>query len=121
MTSGSDNDSPSRKRQRVGAEALTDVSQYTQVDETQAPLGDAEITRDEKLWFDDGSIILIARDTAFRVHAGVLSRESTVFQNMIENMKEMKSERMYDCPVMRISDTAMDLRFLLSVLYDGAR
>ncbi|KAH9930228.1 uncharacterized protein B0H18DRAFT_1116924 [Fomitopsis serialis] len=57
--------------------------------------------REEDLWFDDGSVILVAQDREFRVHRSLPSRDS-----------------LHDCAVVLLSDDAGYLRSLLSVIYD---
>ncbi|KAI0790047.1 hypothetical protein C8Q75DRAFT_806691 [Abortiporus biennis] len=59
------------------------------------------ITKCEEFWFDDGNIVLVARNTSFRVHKGFLRRQSPVFNDI------------------QLSDSREDIHHMLSVLYDG--
>jgi len=68
---------PPRKRLRVsegdhGADASNAVPNST------------ELTRSPDHWFDDGSIILEAESTQFRVHRTMLARHSSIFRDMFE-------------------------------------
>ncbi|KAL6298848.1 hypothetical protein BKA93DRAFT_33782 [Sparassis latifolia] len=74
--------------------------------------------QDAEFWFEDGSIVLIAQDIAFRVHRGVLSRHSEVFRDLLK--VPGKQEEKFGCPFVHLSDSPADLRSLLRVLYDGA-
>ncbi|KAJ2974348.1 hypothetical protein NUW54_g11906 [Trametes sanguinea] len=63
-----------RKRSRRGSES-------TPGPDPEMRLPD-NITKDEDFWFEDGNIVLVAQDVAFRVYKGPLMRHSTVFQDM---------------------------------------
>lgn len=98
--------SHSRKRARVHSEpgeAAADV----------LPKRDAEV------WFEDGNAIVVADDTAFKVHRGVLSLHSEVFRDMFSIPPPEDDEALDGCPVVRVSDAASDIRQLLSVMYRG--
>ena len=72
-------------------------------------------------WFDDGNLILQAEhNVCFKVHRGMLARQSEVFKDMLaipqpsmNAAPEPREEtvRMYDLPV--------DLSNLLKAIYDG--
>ncbi|KAJ7482275.1 hypothetical protein B0H11DRAFT_2022450 [Mycena galericulata] len=64
-----------------------------------------EITRSE-IWHDDGSVVLQAEETQFRVHWGVLSSHSSFFRDM------------RGCPLIELPDSSVDLQHLLGALYD---
>ncbi|RPD58548.1 hypothetical protein L226DRAFT_466512 [Lentinus tigrinus ALCF2SS1-7] len=74
-------------------------------------------TRDEEFWFDDGSIILIARNVEFRVYKGLLADHSPVFRDMFSLPQPPISEGELEtpCPVVHLSDSAEDVRCLLRV------
>ncbi|KAJ3554525.1 hypothetical protein NM688_g3063 [Phlebia brevispora] len=80
------------------------------------------------LWFSDGSIVLQAERTLFRVHISWLSRHSMVFRDMfsmpqpapVERSQDIPSDFVPDgCQYMRLDDTAEDLANLLTAIYDG--
>lgn len=72
-------------------------------------------------WFDDGNVVLIAEDTLFRVHRGILSHHSVVFRDMFLIPQPEELEKIDGCPVVHLSDGQRELGVLLSALYDGYR
>ena len=80
--------------------------------------------RDQDLWFEDGSVVLIAQTTTFRVHRSVLSRHSDTFTGLfsIPQPANPESVELIDgCPVVRVADSAHDFQHLLRALYDGVK
>lgn len=82
-------------------------------------------TRSSEYWFSDGSIILQAEYTMFRVHLSVLARHSEVFKD-ISSVPQPTGDPLQDavidgCPVIPVSDSARDIEALLSLLYDPVR
>ena len=94
--------------------------------------------RHKGLWFQDGSIILRAERTLFRVHMSQLSRQSLLFKDMftlpqpsnsIEQDDEDNTvlaaptgpddESIQGCPVIPLYDDPKDLAVLLGAIYDG--
>ncbi|KAI0742368.1 hypothetical protein C8Q80DRAFT_1108867 [Daedaleopsis nitida] len=72
--------------------------------------------RSEEFWLDDGNIILIAQDTAFRVYRQLLASQSKVFADMLAASRADTNDTIEDCPVVRLSDSPQDLTHLLRVL-----
>jgi hypothetical protein len=80
-----------------------------------------------ELWFSDGSVVLQAESTLFRVHKSQLARRSVVFSDMftlpqpvVSTSHATFSDESYEgCPVVRLHDTAADVANLLLALYDG--
>lgn len=93
--------------------------------------------RHNDLWFSDGSVILRAEHTLFRVHMSLLSRRSLLFGDIFSlpqpsstptertaepsgsDTFQADSELMEGCPVLRLHDDPNDLASLLLALYDG--
>jgi len=81
------------------------------------------------LWFCDGSVILQAESTLFRVHKSQLSRRSTVFSDMftlpqppvMTTHATLADETYEGCPVVELHDSAEDVENLLLALYDGPK
>ncbi|TBU54712.1 hypothetical protein BD310DRAFT_728839 [Dichomitus squalens] len=69
-----------------------------------------EAKRDEEIWFEDGNIIIVAGDTAFRLYKGILSAASLVFKDLFSVPQPEDGETMDNCPVIRLPDPATDLR-----------
>ena len=84
-------------------------------------------SRHADLWFCDGSVVLQAEATLFRVHMSQLSRRSTVFSDMftlpqppvMTTHATLVDETYEGCPVVRLHDLADDVENLLLALYDG--
>ncbi len=79
---------------------------------------------DPDMWFEDGNVIVIAQQTAFRFHRGALSRHSEAFRGLFSVPQPTSSgsvQTMDGCPVIHVTDTAYDFRHLLRAVYDGAR
>ncbi|RPD65581.1 hypothetical protein L227DRAFT_468433, partial [Lentinus tigrinus ALCF2SS1-6] len=69
-----------------------------------------------ELWLDDGNIVLIANNVAFRVYQGILKDCSDVFRKRLKSM-DQSDERFEDCPVISIEGDPADLRHLFLVLF----
>jgi len=70
-------------------------------------------------WFEDGSIILQAESTQFRVHKTLLARRSTVLGDMFEVPQPADGEPLVEgCLVVHLSDTAEDVEHMVCSLYD---
>ncbi|KAI0060251.1 hypothetical protein BV25DRAFT_1807603 [Artomyces pyxidatus] len=86
-----------------------------------------QLTRHPDLWFSDGSVVLHAEDTLFRVHMSQLSRRSVIFHDMFSlpqpdacAPRAIIADETYDgCPLVRLHDSADDVASLLTALYDG--
>lgn len=63
-----------------------------------------------EVWFEDGNIVIHARNVQFRVHRSILMTSSSVF-------KDMLSEGGADSPF-NVSDEAEDMCYLLKAIYD---
>ncbi|TFK88130.1 hypothetical protein K466DRAFT_662545 [Polyporus arcularius HHB13444] len=79
-----------------------------------------ELVRDEDFWYEDGTIILVARNVQFRVYRGVLADHSSVFANMFSFSTQPTSPppnaAPADCPVVHLDDSPEDLRHILRAL-----
>ncbi|KAJ7125101.1 hypothetical protein C8R44DRAFT_131664 [Mycena epipterygia] len=77
---------------------------------------DVPITRSD-IWHSDGSVILQAEDTQFRVHWGVLALHSSFFRDMQGLPQPPEQPSVDGCPVVELQDTAVDVQHLLKALY----
>ncbi|KAJ7307103.1 hypothetical protein DFH08DRAFT_975661 [Mycena albidolilacea] len=77
---------------------------------------DEPITRSE-MWNSDGSVILQAENTQFRVHWSVLARHSSIFSDMQELPQPADQSNVDGCPVVELSDDPKDVEYLLKALY----
>ncbi|OBZ69624.1 Molybdenum cofactor sulfurase [Grifola frondosa] len=76
-----------------------------------------EPERDMEFWYEDGSIVLIAGNVAFRVYQGLLSEQSSVFTDLFAIPQPAGAESIDGCPVVRLSDSPEDLRHLLLAIF----
>ncbi|KZV65197.1 hypothetical protein PENSPDRAFT_690124 [Peniophora sp. CONT] len=74
------------------------------------------ITRHEKLWFDDGNIVLRCSQTDFRVHRSLLALHSEVLRDMfvVASPGEHAED---DVPVVSLSDDPVKIARFLSFFY----
>ncbi|KAJ7782627.1 hypothetical protein B0H16DRAFT_1356978 [Mycena metata] len=78
---------------------------------------DAPITRSE-IWYQDGSVVLQAQDTQFRVHFSVLSQQSSFFREMHGLPQPPDQPTVEGCPVVEMQDDVSDVKHLLTAVYD---
>jgi len=69
-------------------------------------------------WFDDGNVILMSPDLAFKVYKGLLSQHSSVFRDMLETTA---TEIIGGCPAFQLADSTADLTSFLNVIHGGER
>ncbi|OCH84735.1 hypothetical protein OBBRIDRAFT_741067 [Obba rivulosa] len=69
----------------------------------------------EEFWYEDGSVVLVAQDTAFRIYRGLLAQHSPVFRDLFTIPQPNTSESVDDCPVVRIPDDPDDVARLLRI------
>ncbi|OBZ75019.1 hypothetical protein A0H81_05172 [Grifola frondosa] len=91
----------SKKRRRVGTSKV-DID---------------DVKRDEDLWFHDGSIVIVAGDTAFRVYQGLLMKQSEIFRDLFSMPQPVVVETMDGCPVVKVSDSPKDMKYLLEAIH----
>ena len=93
--------------------------------ETEEPedKGKSPPVQSTSYWFDDGGVIIQAENTQYRVHQSLLSRHSTIFNDMFSLPQPAMDPgpTSEGCPVIFLSDKATDLEHVLSVIYDGIR
>ncbi|KAF7298004.1 hypothetical protein HMN09_01021400 [Mycena chlorophos] len=77
------------------------------------------ITRSE-IWHTDGTVVLQAQRTQFRVHWGLLTMHSSVFKDIYTlPQPNVAGVAVEGCPVVEVHDDSGDWKHLLEVLYDG--
>ncbi|KAG1735236.1 hypothetical protein EDB19DRAFT_1725206 [Suillus lakei] len=70
------------------------------------------------LWYDDGSVVLKAGDSLFRVHRSILSKKSSVFATVLLQSQSESTETHEGCPAVSLGDDAEELRQLLLTIYE---
>lgn len=76
------------------------------------------LIRSADLWFSDGSVILRAENTLFRVYSGLLAQHLPVFKDLFTLPQPLDDETFEGCPVVTLQDNAVELRELLKVVHD---
>lgn len=72
-----------------------------------------------ELWFDDGNLVLQAGNTQFRIHRGIICASSTVFKEMFGLPQLVPGDEVVEgCPVVHLSDSAVELQHALKAIYD---
>ena len=75
---------------------------------------------DADLWYYDGSVVLEAQGTYFRVYSGILVKRSPIFKNMFDFPQSPTDCEMYDgCPLVHMPDVVQDLRPFLKAVHDS--
>ncbi|KAJ7671713.1 hypothetical protein B0H17DRAFT_1085005, partial [Mycena rosella] len=77
-----------------------------------------ESPRDDELWFTDGTLVLSAGRSSFRVYGGLLAKRSPVFHDMLQFPQPDDAEVVDGCPVVHLQDNEADLRCFLNALFD---
>lgn len=72
-------------------------------------------------WFEDGNVVLVASQTSFKVHRGVLAKHSDVFQGLFNIPQPEDAEKYEGVPVIKMTDNPDDVSVFLAALYDGPR
>jgi hypothetical protein len=72
-------------------------------------------------WFEDGNVILIAGDLAFKVYKGMLSRHSAIFADLfrLPQPKSTSEEMLEGCPIVHLHDSERDFGDFLMALHGG--
>ncbi|KAK7049039.1 BTB domain-containing protein [Favolaschia claudopus] len=76
----------------------------------------AATTRSE-IWMDDGSVVLQAKNTLFRVHWSLLALHSSVFHALRDLPQPTDQPSVEQCPVVELEDDPDDVHCLLQALY----
>lgn len=74
-----------------------------------------------ELWFEDGTIVLEAEATQFRVYRGILAANSAIFRDMFGLCQPAEEDTVDGCPIVRLHDSAKDLRCALDILHDSSQ
>ncbi|KAJ7707371.1 hypothetical protein B0H17DRAFT_1032527 [Mycena rosella] len=83
----------------------------------QRQRSDVEIVRSE-IWHPDGSVVLQAGNTQFRVHWSVLSLHSSFFRGMQGLPQPQDQPSVEGCPIVELSDSVEDVKHVLAALYN---
>ena len=107
-----------RKRQRRESRADGDETSSAGNDTTSTgnrASGEARV-RDEEFWFQDGNVVLVARNIEFRVYKGILANHSPVFKDMF-SLPQPHDVSSAPTPVVDLADSPSALRHLLRFFF----
>lgn len=76
------------------------------------------ITRHDDLWFEDGTVVLVAGHCGFRVHKSILSRKSEIMKDLFTLAQPLDGETFETCPVVRLTDEPELVAAFLDLLYN---
>ncbi|EDR01759.1 uncharacterized protein LACBIDRAFT_333018 [Laccaria bicolor S238N-H82] len=84
---------------------------------------DPDLITRSKIWFDDGSVVIQAEQTQFRVHRSMLSRHSSVFRDMFSVPQPPGDQEpvIEGCSIVHVSESSLDWKNLLTLMYDNLR
>jgi hypothetical protein len=81
-----------------------------------------ETVRSADVWYDDGTLVIRAENTLFRVYRGILASQSDIFKDMLSvpqpSGADADAETIEDCAVVRVQDTAGDMTRFLRALHE---
>lgn len=105
-------DAPPKKRKR-GEESEEQPS--------EDPPNPVAPMRSGDIWYEDGNVILQAEDTQYKVYRGILVKSSSVFHDMFSFPQPPAGdgELIDGCPVVRLSDAAEEVQYVLQALFES--
>ena len=70
------------------------------------------------LYLEDGTVVLLANTTVFRVYFGLLSMHSEVLRGMasLSPHQPADAESYDDCPLVRLTDDPQDVEYFLGAM-----
>ncbi|KAJ6577801.1 hypothetical protein B0H19DRAFT_1062380 [Mycena capillaripes] len=78
-------------------------------------------TRVKDLWFSDGSLVIQADKSLYRVPRSILAARSTVFNDMQSFPQPVEDgETIEGCPVVKLPDAAADVTCFLRAIFDSS-
>ncbi|KAJ7796761.1 hypothetical protein B0H14DRAFT_2467336 [Mycena olivaceomarginata] len=76
--------------------------------------------RSTDVWFDDGTVVLRAGATLFRVYRGILAAQSPIFRDTFAIPQPATQEMYEGCPVVELHDLPDELGIFLVATHDPA-
>ncbi|KAJ7729964.1 hypothetical protein B0H16DRAFT_1586082 [Mycena metata] len=71
------------------------------------------------VWFEDGTVVLQAETTLFRVYRGVLAAQSPIFRDTFAIPQPPTPETYEGCPLVVLPDAPGELRYFLMATHDA--
>lgn len=77
------------------------------------------LRRFKDLWFEDGTVVLQAGRTLFRVYSGILARHSPIFKDLFTLPQPSDAETYEGCPLVQLAgDDPAEVSHFLLVIHD---
>ncbi|KAF7359030.1 BTB domain-containing protein [Mycena sanguinolenta] len=76
-----------------------------------------ELRRVQELWFEDGSLVIQAGNSQYRVYRGILAMYSPVFQDMLSLPQPLDSDLVDNCPLVRLTDAEEEVTSFLKAIF----
>ncbi|KAJ7482364.1 hypothetical protein B0H11DRAFT_1915280 [Mycena galericulata] len=87
--------------------------------EARVTLQKPTLVKSDKLWFDDGSLVLIVGSLMFRVHFSMLQRKSAFFRHMAGIPQPENQPKIEGCPVVYLDDDVESFELFLLCIFDA--
>ncbi|TCD64121.1 hypothetical protein EIP91_004534 [Steccherinum ochraceum] len=81
----------------------------------------SEYVRHNELWYNDGSMVLLAEKHAFRVHIDILVQQSDVFADMFEIARDPPAFTTDNQPILELPEKWQDVLCALMFIYHARR
>ncbi|KIY48398.1 hypothetical protein FISHEDRAFT_73601 [Fistulina hepatica ATCC 64428] len=102
------------KRTRLDEENPSSGSSNNSAQQTRL----ASAKRSSAFWYSDGSLIIHASSTLFRIHRGFLAKNSSIFHDLTTFACTTDELHLDGCPVVEVSDSPEEWAELLGALYN---
>lgn len=76
-------------------------------------------TRHPGLSFEDGNLVLLAKQRYFVVHKGLICRHSPVIGAIVEALESTSFSRLEGHPVVEVQESSEEMYYFVKALYDG--
>ncbi|KAK7062833.1 hypothetical protein VNI00_000328 [Paramarasmius palmivorus] len=83
----------------------------------QRPANMQAYERSTELWFEDGTLIVLAGRVSFRVYRGIVAQNSPIFEDMLSIPQPVDVELYEGCPVVELLDAPEDVLPFLKALH----
>ncbi|PIL26498.1 hypothetical protein GSI_12256 [Ganoderma sinense ZZ0214-1] len=114
----SDPDTRPSKRTRLSTDDRADPQSSSS---SSSSFLSSNLRRHPEIWYDDGNLVLVAGQTAFRIYRGLIAGQSTIFSDLFSSSSSSPDETFEGCPVIHLSDSPQDLVHFLRVLLPQSR
>ncbi|KAG8715282.1 hypothetical protein FRC09_016752 [Ceratobasidium sp. 395] len=120
LSESSEGHQSSSKKARTDDSSLNPGSVEEKTPVVPQPVPPPARTRDPQYYYKDGSVILLVKDTLFKVHASLLEAQSEILKNTFASLSpdsDAKPQELIDDPIETTGVTVPEFRNLLMVFY----